>query len=98
MRYRFPTDPVGLDWLRASHANLAVDYALSDPETVWNERTGHVQDHLPDALAGGALDDADFYRCGVPEMVGETQELPEGEGVDADRIYTEGRESDAVEE
>lgn len=43
-----------------------------------------------------ALEEA-HYVCGVPEMVVDTQELLESEGVDADRSFTEGWESDAAE-
>lgn len=85
-----------LDQLRAENESLTVDYVLSDPSRAWNRRIGHVQDHLPDALADGALEDAHFYLCGVPEMVVDTQDLLEREGVDADRIFTEGWESDAA--
>jgi ferredoxin-NADP reductase len=85
-----------LDQLRAEHGNLTVDYVLSEPDEEWDGRTGHVQDHLPDALSG--LEDTDFYVCGVPDMVVETKELLEDEGVDEERIYTEGWESDAAGE
>jgi ferredoxin-NADP reductase len=87
-----------LDQLQAEHGNLAVDYVLSDADAGWPGRTGHVQDHLPDALGDSVLDDADFYVCGVPGMVVETQDLLEGEGVDEGRIYTEGWEADAADE
>ncbi|WP_436926900.1 ferredoxin--NADP reductase [Halosimplex amylolyticum] len=86
-----------LDQLHAEHEDLSVDYVLSDADGAWAGRTGHVQDHLPDALDGG-LDGADFYLCGVPEMVVETQDLLESEGVDEERIVTEGWEADETEE
>ncbi|MFC7194083.1 ferredoxin--NADP reductase [Halosimplex aquaticum] len=85
-----------LDQLNAEHENLSVDYVLSDADEEWTGRTGHVQDHLPEALAVG-LDETDFYLCGVPEMVVETGELLESEGVDEARIVTEGWEADEVE-
>jgi ferredoxin-NADP reductase len=85
-----------LDQLRAEHANVGVDYVLSEPDDAWNGRTGHVQDHLPDALDG--LEGTDFYVCGVPEMVVETRDLLEDEGVDEEHVYTEGWESDAAGE
>jgi ferredoxin-NADP reductase len=88
-----------LDQLRASHENVSVDYVLSDADDdeSWNGRTGHVQEHLPDALDVD-LDGTDFYVCGVPGMVVETQELLEDEGVDEEHVYTEGWESDAADE
>jgi ferredoxin-NADP reductase len=85
-----------LDQLRVEHEDLSVDYVLSDADEAWNGLTGHVQDHLPDALDD--LDGTDFYVCGVPEMVVETGDLLESEGVDEGDIYTEGWEADAAEE
>ncbi|MDS0299307.1 FAD-dependent oxidoreductase [Halogeometricum sp. S1BR25-6] len=88
-----------LDQLRAEEATLDVDYVLSDAESeAWNGRTGHVQDHLPDALDGLDVEETDFYVCGVPEMVVETEDLLVEAGADEDRIFTEGWESDAAEE
>jgi len=88
-----------LDQLRTERGNVAVDYVLSDPtdERAWNGRTGHVQEHLPEALAVDR-DEADCYVCGVPEMVVETRDLLAEAGVDEDRIYTEGWEADAAGE
>ncbi|WP_135304397.1 ferredoxin--NADP reductase [Haloarcula amylovorans] len=84
-----------LDQLQAEHENVSVEYVLSDADDrAWNGRTGHVQDHLPDALDG--LDETDVYLCGVPEMVVETRDLLEDEGVDEENIYTEGWEADAA--
>jgi ferredoxin-NADP reductase len=86
-----------LDQLRAEHENLGVEYVLSDPaDDAWNGRTGHVQDHLPDAV--GDLTETDCYVCGVPEMVVETRDVLESAGVDESNVYTEGWESDAAEE
>ena len=90
-----------LDQLRAEHADVAVDYVLSDAgdDAAWDGRTGHVQDHLPDAL--DEIDDltaADYYVCGVPAMVVETADVLEARGVDEERIFTEGWEADAAEE
>lgn len=87
-----------LDQLRAEHENVDVDYVLSDPEQAWNGKSGHVQDHLLEALDEDLLDSADFYLCGVPAMVVETQDLLEERGVDEERIYTEGWEADAADE
>lgn len=86
-----------LDQLRAENENLSVDYVLSDAEDdAWNGRTGHVQDHLPDAV--GDVEGTDCYVCGVPEMVVETRDVLESAGVDESNVYTEGWESDAAEE
>lgn len=86
-----------LDQLRAEHDDISVTYVLSDADDdEWNGRTGHVQDHLPDALDVG-LDEADFYLCGVPQMVVDTGDLLESEGVDEEQIFTEGWEADATD-
>ncbi len=83
-----------IDQLRAEHENVVADYVLSDADESWPGRTGHVQDHLPDALDG--LDGADCYVCGVPEMVVETRDLLVDAGVGEDHVFTEGWESDAA--
>ncbi|MFC6724979.1 ferredoxin--NADP reductase [Halobium palmae] len=93
-----------LDQLRAENANLDVEYVLSDAgdesdaDAAWTGRTGHVQDHLDDALDGFDLDGTDCYVCGVPEMVVETEEALVDAGVDEEHVYTEGWESDAADE
>ncbi|MFC4356773.1 ferredoxin--NADP reductase [Halobium salinum] len=89
-----------LDQLRAENANVEVDYVLSDADgdREWDGKTGHVQDHLPEALDGVDLAETDCYVCGVPEMVVETEELLVEAGADEDHVYTEGWESDAADE
>ncbi|SFG41464.1 Ferredoxin-NADP reductase [Halopelagius inordinatus] len=89
-----------IDQLRAEHGNVSADYVLSDADDeAWDGRTGHVQDHLPEALEETVgLEDTDFYVCGVPEMVVETADLLESAGVADEHIYTEGWEADAAEE
>jgi ferredoxin-NADP reductase len=88
-----------LDQLQAEHEHVSVDYVLSEPGEAWEGRSGHVQDHLPDALEGhDGFAGTDFYVCGVPEMVVETQDVLESTGVDEEQMYTEGWESDAAEE
>ncbi len=82
-----------LDQLEAEHDNLEVIYSLSDEE--WSKRTGFIQEHIPEVL--DSMDDKDFYICGVPQMVVDTEELLQDEGVDEDSIITEGWESDAAE-
>jgi ferredoxin-NADP reductase len=80
------------DQLAASNANIDVTYSLSDEE--WAGATGHVQEHLTDEL--DSLEGADFYVCGVPQMVVDTTDLLKDEGVEDDRIYTEGWEDGEV--
>ncbi|WP_276246941.1 ferredoxin--NADP reductase [Haladaptatus sp. YSMS36] len=85
-----------VDQLQAENETLTVDYVLSDADEAWDGPTGHVQDHLPDLLDN--LEKTDFYICGVPEMVVETEDLLVDAGVDEANIYTEGWESDAADE
>lgn len=86
-----------LDQLQANHGHLSVEYVLSRADDDWPGRTGHVQDHLADALDVDPAD-ADVYVCGVPEMVVDTTDRLADLGVDEDRIYTEGWEADAADE
>jgi ferredoxin-NADP reductase len=82
-----------LDVLEAEHDNLEVIYSLSDEE--WSKRTGFIQEHIPEVL--DSMDDKDFYICGVPQMVVDTEDLLQDEGVEEENIITEGWESDAAE-
>jgi ferredoxin-NADP reductase len=82
-----------LDQLEAEHENLEVIYSLSDED--WSKRTGFIQEHIPEVL--DSMDDKDFYICGVPQMVVDTEDLLQDEGVEEDSIITEGWESDAAE-
>ncbi|TYL39403.1 phenol hydroxylase [Natronococcus pandeyae] len=88
-----------LDQLRAGHDRVSVEYVLSDADSeAWNGRTGHVQDHLENTLDElDHRDETDCYVCGVPEMVVETREILGTAGIDEERIYTEGWESDAAD-
>ena len=45
-----------------------------------------------------AIEETDFYLCGVPEMVVQTTEHLEDRGVPPDRVFTEGWEGDEVDE
>ncbi|WP_276272577.1 ferredoxin--NADP reductase [Haloarcula litorea] len=83
-----------LDQLRSDYREVTLDYVLSEPADSWHGRTGHVQEHVPDAL--GDLDATDVYVCGVPDMVVETTDLLTEAGVDEGDVYTEGWESEAA--
>lgn len=83
-----------LDGLAAEHDELSVAYCLSEEE--WPGYTGHVQEHVADALDG--LEGKDFYVCGVPEMVVQTKERLDDLGVPDDRVFSEGWEDDEVTE
>lgn len=82
-----------LDQLEARHENLEVVYVLSEADD-WSGPEGHVQDHLDDYLDD--FGDREFYICGVPEMVVETQDVLAEQGVDDGQVYVEGWEGDEV--
>lgn len=86
-----------LDQLQAEHEHVTVDYVLSRADDEWNGRTGHVQDHLPDAL-DVEFPGTDFYICGVPAMVVDTENLLTEHGATEDQVYTEGWEADAADD
>ncbi len=81
-----------LENLRAEHDNLTVVYSLSDES--WPGPEGHVQDHLVHRMP--SFSDTDFYICGVPEMVVDTESVLIDNDVSASSIYMEGWEEDAV--
>jgi ferredoxin-NADP reductase len=85
-----------LDQLAADYPTFDVTYVLSDADEGWPGAEGHVQEHLADYVDdfGGR----DFYVCGVPQMVVETQEYLDEQGVDDDSVYVEGWEGDEVSE
>jgi ferredoxin-NADP reductase len=87
-----------LDQLRGSRDHVSAEYVLSDAESGWNGRTGHVQDYLESALESVDNGEPDCYVCGVPEMVVETTDALQEAGIDEFRIHTEGWESDAASE
>ena len=81
-----------VDLLHAEHDALTVGYALSDEN--WSGPTGYIQSHL-DAYVP-SFDDTDFYICGVPQMVVDSETALREHGVDDAHIITEGWEGDAV--
>jgi ferredoxin-NADP reductase len=84
-----------LDELATEHQNLSVVYSLSDPEENWDGPVGNIQTHLESELP--TFDGIDFYICGVPSMVVDTQELLYINGVSAKRVFTEGWEEGVVQ-
>jgi len=81
-----------LDLLATEHDNLDVVYVLSHED--WDGPTGHVQDHVDDYVDDFAA--GDFYVCGVPQMVVDTEERLMELGVSDDRLFSEGWEAGAV--
>lgn len=65
---------------------------LTRPGPHWNRRTGRVQAHLDEALAGHdaeRLSDIDVYICGVKEMVDDVRGRLKDRGLDGERIIYE---------
>jgi len=60
---------------------------LSRPDPDWRGRTGHVQEHLDEALAGRR--DMDVYLCGLKAMVDDVRRLLKGIGFDRKQIFYE---------
>ena len=85
-----------LNQLAAAHSNLEVTFALSDPNWEWTGRIGYVQEHLEDLFEG--FGDRDFYVCGVPPMVVETQSELRDLGAPEEQIHSEGWEEGAIED
>lgn len=83
-----------LDGLEAEHDQLTVAYSLSQED--WDGYTGHVQEHLEDAL--DSFEGRDFYACGVPGMVVDTKEVLRERGVPDEHVFSEGWEEDEVTE
>lgn len=81
-----------LDQMAVENDDFDVTYVLS--EQSWAGDEGHVQEHLADYLDD--FGSRDFYACGVPQMVVETEETLKDEGATEENIYTEGWEGDEV--
>lgn len=60
---------------------------LSRPGSDWRGRTGHVQQHLDEAL--GARRDLDVYLCGLKAMVDDVRRSLKGMGFDRKQIFYE---------
>jgi CDP-4-dehydro-6-deoxyglucose reductase len=60
---------------------------LSRPGTSWQARTGHVQAHLLEAIAGRR--DVDFYLCGLAQMVDDVRARLKEMGFDRKQIRVE---------
>ncbi len=79
---------------RAEFEQMARDYSqfqflpvLSRPEADWHGLTGHVQEHLKDAV--GDRRDVDVYLCGLQEMVNGSRAMLKEMGFDRKQIFYE---------
>lgn len=73
-------------------ASVDVEFVLSRES--WEGRKGYVQTHLDDVF--DTFEGRDYYVCGVPAMVVETNEQLHDRGVPEDRIFTEGWERSQI--
>ena len=85
-----------LNELAANNPNLTVTFVLSDPNWEWTGRIGFAQEHLEELF--DAFDERDFYVCGVPQMVVQTEQRLEELGAPEQRIHSEGWEDSVVSE
>ena len=73
--------------LARKHPNFRFWPVLSRPSSSWSGRTGHVQEHLPEALEDRR--DIDVYICGLKAMVDDVRALLKGMGFDRKQIIYE---------
>ena len=73
--------------LAGTHPNFTLIETVTRPEQGWLGRTGRVQSHLDEALAGRT--DVDVYICGLKEMVDEVRALLKQRGFDRKQIIYE---------
>jgi len=73
--------------IAAHHPNFRFWPTLSRPDTPWDGRTGHVQEHLLEAI--GDRRDVDVYICGLKLMVDDVRSRLKELGFDRKRIIYE---------
>jgi CDP-4-dehydro-6-deoxyglucose reductase len=73
--------------LSAEHQNFRFLPTITRPEPNWNGRTGWVQEHLDEALAGRT--NVDVYICGLKAMVDAVRSLLRARGFERDQVVYE---------
>ena len=73
--------------LARKHKNFRFWPTLSRPEPGWSGRTGHVQEHLSEALGGRR--DVQVYICGLKAMVDDVRSILKSSGFDRKQIIYE---------
>jgi CDP-4-dehydro-6-deoxyglucose reductase len=73
--------------LEKDHPNFHFRPTLSRPGAAWKGRTGHVQQHLLEAI--GDRRDLDVYICGLKLMVDDVRAILKGLGFDRKQIIFE---------
>lgn len=73
-----------------THEHFRFWPTLTRPDAGWKGRQGRVQAHLSEAIRlRGERRDADFYLCGLKEMVDEVRGILKGQGFDRKQIFYE---------
>ena len=75
------------DRLAEAHGSFQFWPVLSRPDADWKGRTGHVQEHVMEAL--GERRDVDVYICGLKAMVDDLRGRLKAAGLDRKRIVYE---------
>jgi ferredoxin-NADP reductase len=73
--------------LARQYPNFRFWPTLTRPEASWSGRSGRVQEHLEEALAGRR--DVDVYLCGLKLMVDDVRSRLRAEGFDRKQIFYE---------
>lgn len=73
--------------LAAAHSRFEFLPTVTRPTDTWTGRTGRVQQHLDELLAGRT--DLDVYVCGLKEMVNSVRDLLKERGFDRRQIIVE---------
>ncbi len=73
--------------LEGEHPNFRFWPTLSRPDLQWNGRTGHVQNHLFEAV--GDRRDVNVFVCGLKAMVDDVRSILKANGFDRKRILCE---------
>jgi CDP-4-dehydro-6-deoxyglucose reductase len=73
--------------LGKQHSNFRFWPTLSRPEPSWGGRSGHVQNHLLEAI--GDRRDLDVYICGLKAMVDDVRGILKALGFDRKQIIFE---------
>jgi CDP-4-dehydro-6-deoxyglucose reductase len=73
--------------IASEHPNFRFWPTLSRPDTPWDGKTGHVQNHLLEAI--GDRRDVDVYICGLKLMVDDVRQRLKDLGFDRKRIIFE---------
>ena len=76
--------------LATQHSNFRFLPIVSRPDATWQGKTGHVQDHLGEAMQSASpASPIDFYMCGLKAMVDDVRAMLKEMGFDRKQIRYE---------